>query len=321
MVKAYLTMEYIRSAVLRSAVVIALIGVILVAHGIEHVSMHSLFPPILADYWDTHLHFWSFGTSTVITDQLVRLTTRDPTARGYLWNRHANRLGAFEANFTFQMRKRSSAWFSDTSDSGIALWYTLVASRHTPLSFYGGNPSFDGLGVILDHSDTISVLVNTGEAVKTVHTSKRVGQCTVRGLNEHLITILVRYDNETKTLTVSYVKFNEEHKPHETRYLALAREPCVTATVSLPLMYFFGVTAVNSPTSTAEHDLHSFFVKSIHANDKTAEREDERVGLHLFSVKAEKALQKEWEGKGDEDPAKDGVTTAAQRTDAEDAPV
>ncbi|PWV08359.1 putative legume-like lectin [Trypanosoma cruzi] len=120
--------------------------------GGDQIQVHSVFPPILQNYWENGMRFWSFGLSTVVTDKYIRLTGGSPNAKGYLWNKHANRMEAFELNVTLQIRGRQVTGRDDVRDSGMGIWYTTSAmpATNTDVGFFGFHKRFYGVGVILE---------------------------------------------------------------------------------------------------------------------------------------------------------------------------
>lgn len=280
-------------------VLIVTLSAIQVSAILDHIQMHSIFPPILADYWENGLHYWSFGSSSVVTDDYVRLTTKSPTAKGYFWNRHPNHLESFVANTTLRFWQRSAGWFADATDGGVGIWYTAATPRHMPTQFFGNVDVFDGLGIILDHSDSISVVVGDGErSVGSLKESRRAF-CAVKRLEMHKITISVSYRAESKELAVMYHTWMDPKSPGKENLCTVVHD------VNLPLRNYFGVTGSNSEHAQAEHDLFSFFVKPLRSDDKTADDEEETAGLHLFDRAREQLLQKEWNGRADEPLSKD----------------
>lgn len=268
-------------------------AIVSVLGGPEHIQMHSCFPPILSDFWENGLHFWSFGSSTIITDDYVRLTTTAPEAKGYFWNRHPNHIESFIANTTVRLRKRKSGWFADSTDGGVAMWYTAAAPRHVQTTLFGSADEFDGVGVVLDHSDQLSVLFSDGaERVGSLRSAAR-GHCQVSGLSDKKVTLTMLYNAEAKTLRVLYHLWEDETAPG----------PDVMCTevedVVLPIRNYFGITASNSLHAQAEHDMVSFFVKPLRKLDGTADEEEELSGLHLFDMARERKLQAEWHGRAD----------------------
>jgi hypothetical protein len=264
----------------------------------EHVQMHSFSPPILADYWENGLRYWSFGSNAVVTDNYVRVTGPSPLSRGYFWNRHPNHLESFEVNVTVRLLRRQQGWFADTSDGGLALWYTAATPRHVPTNFYGSNPEFEGLGIILDHSNHLTVLVNDGEAVTSIANS-RLGFCKIAALAEHDVVLVVRYDNEASILELFYTVNTPSAGGLVPSAAAEAAVLCSRIErVQLPTRNYFGVTATNSKSAQANHELVSFFVRPLHGGHEATD-EETAAGLHLFDLAQEKQLQKEWEGRGD----------------------
>jgi hypothetical protein len=270
----------------------------------DHLQMHSFYPPILADFWESGLNYWSFGQGTVVTDEYVRLTTStDAMSRGYFWNRHPNHLESFRVNVTLRLTKRSHPWFSDTTQAGVAVWYVTTTPRHQPAPFYGGIAAFEGLGIVLDHSDHISILINDGEQLSVVDAHRR-GHCYISGASEHYVTLYLTYGKDSNMLRAFY-EVSQHHVQIGRGNLVHCAD---VSQVRLPPRGYFGITAANAPTAQAQHEVRSFLVKPMKGNDDAEETEEEEVGLHLFDLKKEKELQQEWSENGDKplDPAKNG---------------
>lgn len=272
------------------------------AHAVDHLQMHSLHEPMLAEYWENGLHYWAFGSGSVVTDKYVRLTTHAASASGYLWNRHPNHMDSFELSTVVRLRKKTATWFADTTHEGIALWYTVAAPRHTLTSFYGNTDTFEGLGVILDHSNTLSVLLNGGEKIGSLRRSRQ-GHCEVNAVEGKRIRLKVLYDFDEKKLTVFYASWQDERKEHPLTM-------CVQLTdIVIPSRNYFGVTALNSDDSQAEHNVENIIVKPFLDEQYDAEA-DENNNLHLFDRAHERQLQEEWENNFDDLPKSDVPTDA-----------
>lgn len=269
-----------------------------VCGAVDHLQMHSLHEPMLAEYWENGLHYWAFGSGSVVSDKYVRLTTPSASASGYLWNRHPNRMESFEITAVVRLRKKTSSWFADTTHEGLALWYTAAAPRHSLTSFYGNTETFDGLGVVLDHSNTLSILINGGETIVSLRRSRQ-GHCSVNAVEGKRIRIQILYDANEKRLTVYNAPWQDERKEHPLILCALLDD------IVLPPRNYFGITALNSKDSQAEHDVESIVVKPL-LDDLYDAQADENNVLHLFDRAREKQLQQEWENNFDDSPpAKD----------------
>lgn len=275
----------------------------------DHVQMHSLYPPILAEYWETGLHYWSFGSHSVVTDDYVRLTTLHPSAHGYLWNRHPNHLESFEVNITLKMKNRADKWFQDRTSAGIVLWYTAAAIRHVAPTFYGAMDTFVGLGVVLDHSNHISIVHNNGDSVYSL-SAVTIASCSVPRVAENFLTIFLRYENSTERGSVYYMLGDTELPEPVGQDTPMVF--CATVNVKLPLRSYFGVTATNTENSACVHEVRSIFVKPLRStsnnggdgNKDAADEEEDVVGLHLFDLTKDQQERREWDGKGDVNPKK-----------------
>ncbi|KAH9578266.1 Legume-like lectin [Trypanosoma melophagium] len=279
---------------------------LLAAHiviGADHIQMHSVFPPILQNYWESGMRFWTFGLNTVVTDNYVRLTESAPDAKGYLWNRHSNHMEAFELNVTLQMRKRNSPTLATLKEGGMGIWYTTAAnfSSNADTRLYGFAQRFFGIGVLLSHSDEISLLANNGSIsfdTQSIEQQRR-GHCLIPALGELHLTITILYNGNT--MDVLYVYHgNDEPEPSDfarTVFCASVPSPPLTGT------YRFGVTAANSATTQATHEIHSVIMTPLSDKEHHAEEEMRAGQVHLFKAD-EKEANKEILGEEE----KEGVT-------------
>ncbi|RNF17897.1 legume-like lectin [Trypanosoma conorhini] len=254
--------------------------------GVDQIQVHSVVPPILQNYWESGMRFWSFGLSTVVTDKYIRLTGNAPGAKGYLWNRHANHMDAFELNVTLQMRGRQVRGRGERRDSGIGIWYTTAkkVTGGADAGFFGFSKRFFGLGVILGHSDEISLVHNDNSVDLDPRSlsSRRQGYCRVPSLGELHITITVQYN--AGTVLVFYVV----HAGEEPRLEDYAQAVfCTTAAApSLVGVYRFGVTAVNSATALAIHEIHSVIMTPLSDVAHHKEEENRAAQFRLFDEEA-----------------------------------
>lgn len=252
---------------------------------VQHVKMHSLMPPILENYYENGLHEWSFGAGAVVTDLYVRLTQKTATSRGYLWNRRSLQVDNFQFNASFRMIKREGKWFSDKSGSGIGFWLNAQAPRHVPVSFYGMTDQFTGLGVVFDHTDHITVLFNNGQHLNKPHDAA-VGSCAIR-TGDVWSTVILRVSAVDEIIDVLLSVGGS------------APIPCTRVrNVKLPNPLYIGVTATNTETSTAFHDvtLMTLFPMA-KAEDFAADTAD----VPLYHHGAAKKEQEQWTGKDDVD--------------------
>lgn len=224
------------------------------------VQVHSLVPPMLQHYWANGMAYWSFGRESVVTDNYVRLTSHRPKSMGYLWNRHENMMTAFQLNVTLQMTTKSGRWGGDTANAGMGIWYTNAekTNYHSDAAFFGFQRKFGGVGVILNHKEGLSIVLNDGKMELTPSNlaKNRVAHCTVPRFGELHLTVSLLYQDES--LEVHYtVHPGAEPKAKD---LAVSKLCATLATVKLPGVFHFGVTAANSAAARATHDVHSIIM-------------------------------------------------------------
>lgn len=254
--------------------------------GTDYIQVHSVFPPILRNFWEHGMRFWSFGLNTVVTDNYIRLTEGRRNVSGYIWNRHSNRMEAFELNATLQVQRHHRDSQTTASEgSGMAIWYTTV-DRFTrnETQFFGFRSSFTGVGVLLTHADEISLVVNNGTTtIDTQHlTRKRHGYCRVPRLGSEHLTITLQYTNQTFRVlyTVHFTKKGREQDtwgaPHSTVLCTTGPAP------PLDSSYYFGVTAANTGLSQAAHELRSIIMTPLSNITHHAEEESLAAQARLF---------------------------------------
>lgn len=251
--------------------------------GEDIIQIYSIIPPILKSYWYNGMAFWSIGWSTVVTDSYVRLTEAVYGTRGYVWNRHGNRLNEFLLRVTVHLHTQDGRWFADGKDSGIVVWYTKErAVNISEANFFGFNSRFNGIGVVLDHSNTISVIENDGSTTFSpdMVASKRLGSCDVPTFGDlHLTLSLKHYGTNLEV----WVTVHPGQEPMEGDH-KMANLCTNQSSISLPGKYFFGITAANGPTSQAVHNVHSvvFSASTEQEAKKLEEEEGNHLNPHLF---------------------------------------
>lgn len=240
-------------------IVLALCSALLFAGAVadDHIHVHSLFPPILKNYWANGMQYWAFGRETVVTDNYVQLTTMDQVSAGYLWNCQRNRLDDFELNVTVQMRSRDGAWFASGGDSGFGIWYAgdEKVSYITDSSFFGFKRRFRGLGVVLDHANELHLVESDGSFSlnPTSLRNHRVGSCTIGSLGELHATITLLYRD--KRLGLFYATHPGDVPTRDDYANAVL---CASIDrLALLSNYHFGVTAANSAQGQAVHNVRS----------------------------------------------------------------
>ncbi|ORC85576.1 legume-like lectin [Trypanosoma theileri] len=246
---------------------------------------------MLQNYWENGMRFWTFGLNTVVTDNYVRLTESAPNAKGYLWNRHSNHMEAFELNVTLQMRKRSSPMFSGTKEGGMGIWYTTAEnfSSSADTRLFGFARRFFGIGVLLSHSDEISLLASNGDIDFDVESiqQQRHGYCRVPALGELHLTITIRYNSNSMDVLYVYHPNDEPQPSDYVRAIFCASTPAPPLNGS----YTFGVTAANSATAQATHEIHSVIMTPLSDKEHHADEEKKAGQVHLFTMDEKEANQ------------------------------
>ena len=267
-----------------------------VASAHDHMGMHSIFPPILRNYWENGLSYWSFGSETVVTDDIVRLTQARPKSKGYLWNRHGNHLQSWQMNVTLQLDRVSVDDASEAQMAGVAVWFQTDTPRRGDRTFFGAPNRFNGLAVTMDHRSVISVFLNDGYSEVTDVAKDRRGFCRA---TTRAVTITVSYIHSEKSLAVSYRpedKFydaaslvdraeRDQQANDAARRAHLHSLGAVCASlsnVSLVTHSYFGLTAANAPSSFARVEVQKMFVAPTAGAEDLHDAEEEKLGLRMF---------------------------------------
>ena len=277
---------------LTTLIVVFLATLIPAVHSLDHVLMHSFYSPILKDYWDHGMRYWSFGSGTIVTDKSAELTTTKEYSHGYLWNRHPNHLDSFEFNVTTHITETRGLWHADTTKAGMGFWYTSDTPRHAVPHFFGSVNQFVGLGVLVDHSSKVSIVISDGMEPVYSFEKERRASCDLSAHTGHVITLTVRYDASLKRLEVGFLVGTLTAAPGvaELNDPTAHRTNCaVLNDVVLPTQYYFGITAANDENSQAKHDVTSFFLKPLRG---AADVEEEREELHALTDRKHDMIEK-----------------------------
>ncbi|CDW53900.1 protein RRP5 [Trichuris trichiura] len=191
----------------------------------------------------------------MVTNEMIRLTSDDPSRQGQLWNTVPVMVRDWELEVAFAVRGKTGTLYGD----GIAIWYTKDPGQPGPV--FGSKDFFKGLAVFLDtytnHPEAhnhahpyVSAMVNNGslhydhdrDGTHTQLGGHEKG-CTSYFRNKDYPTrILVRYVGEI--LSVYTDVKNEGIWDH-----------CFTVpNVILPLNYHFGFSAATGDLSD-NHDI------------------------------------------------------------------
>eukprot|EP00796_Vickermania_ingenoplastis_P004294 gene4294-3110_t len=137
---------------------------------VEH---HSFSPPNLKHYYTgAEMAYWIIRGSTVVTDNLVRLTPDDTDQVGHMWNRYPIGMPEFEIYMGVSVPKKTNG------ADGMALWVTEYNSAQTTLAknqLFGHPTKFKGFGILMDTYDNdglhdnpaIGIVINDGSTTRT----------------------------------------------------------------------------------------------------------------------------------------------------------
>eukprot|EP00672_Neobodo_designis_P011401 CAMPEP_0174867024 /NCGR_PEP_ID=MMETSP1114-20130205/63218_1 /TAXON_ID=312471 /ORGANISM="Neobodo designis, Strain CCAP 1951/1" /LENGTH=315 /DNA_ID=CAMNT_0016102199 /DNA_START=38 /DNA_END=982 /DNA_ORIENTATION=+ len=235
------------------------------------VHHHSLFPPHLSEHGmgNPNLAHWSFGLSTVVTDEYVRLTSNKQSREGFLWNDVPVQLQSWKAYIGLRVHSAHSL-----GGDGMAMWLVERPSTSGGPVVATRASGFRGLGIIFDSFDNdhqrdnpaVTIVAKTdspaGEMAldpATDYADAKVGGCTFDYRNSgkgNVVHAAVEYDGVRKQLTVK---------------LATANNDMTCATVDnleLPAGYYFGLTAHTGEVAD-NHDVHWFVVTSDDPMDRS----------------------------------------------------
>ena len=253
------------------------------------IHQHSLEPPLLANYDDSGLPFWTFGGTTVITNDFVRLTPKTTPGRGYLWNRHPAELKSFSVNFT--VRATGQGHFhlfgkSSCTTCGAAWWHVEDASRHGAFNFFGMPPSFKGFGVVVPTTGNLHLVQGDGSTAYSIE-QVSVGQCAFV-LDETPRVITVTYDGNTDLVNVRYAPAANP----------TYQVPCITRANlrGVRSRFYFGFTAYAQEPEAIGVDVLSM---STTASLGNADESNNANVNPLFDVNEEKKDRLLWDGKPD----------------------
>ena len=227
------------------------------------VHHHTLFPPHLSSHnmGNPNMAHWSFGLSSVVTDDLVRLTANKQSREGYLWNDVPVQLKSWTAYLGFRVHSTHAL-----GGDALALW--IVERPQT-----GGGPvvgtrsaGFRGVGIIFDSFDNDQQRDNPSVAIlskvdspatetefdpQTDYADSRVASCSFDFRNSpkgDVVNAKIMYDGAAKTLSVQLESTRQS-------------EHCATIDVDIPSGFYFGMTAHTGQVAD-NHDVHWFVVTS-----------------------------------------------------------
>lgn len=229
------------------------------------IAHHSLHPPYL-DAWAGNLQHWSFGDSTVITGNYIRLTPNKQSRSGYLWNNFKNELPSWEVHLSFDVRS-----LGGVGGDGMAFWYTQERPTN-PGPILGHPQMFHGLGVLFDSYDndgkrdnpSVMIVYNSGSTLNRLDPAMDFKSQDNEGIrsNDHPPYCMWDFRNTVAPDTaIARIRFSgdtvEVYMSHGS---ARDEVPCATLSgIQLPTGYYFGFTGETGGVAD-KHDIHYFHV-------------------------------------------------------------
>eukprot|EP01091_Cochliopodium_minus_P019234 TRINITY_DN802_c0_g1_i1.p1 TRINITY_DN802_c0_g1~~TRINITY_DN802_c0_g1_i1.p1 ORF type:complete len:534 (-),score=162.97 TRINITY_DN802_c0_g1_i1:18-1619(-) len=198
--------------------------------------------------------FFSFGGSTIATEEYFRLTPFVQSAIGYIWNKEKATMKDWEAFLEFQIHGGA------TGADGMAFWY--VKDNNKPGTVFGNEDKWTGLAVMLDSFDNdnlgnnprVTVIVNNGQKsyakeADGAHQETAGCQYNFRGSVETIV-MAVRYEHGILSISFGHKSesLNQFYKCIEDIYIG-----------DLPESGYFGITAATGEVMD-NHDIYSLNV-------------------------------------------------------------
>jgi len=229
---------------------------------------------------------WIFQGSAYFRDHYIRLTPDRQSRIGGLWNAMPVQLESWEAVVEFKIhgQGRSGA-------DGFAFWYVKEKSLG---SLFGVDPSFEGLGLVVDTYDNdgsglhprLMVLISDGET-EFAHNHNHEH---AEGMERGGCAFPARQTGTTSFMKVTYQRGEKRLLVDVDHNDSGTWKSCANIeNVDLPLGYFFGFTAATGQLAD-NHDLHSFYVTNLAGPDLPEIYNAEQYTLNGFQHTIEKRM-------------------------------
>lgn len=258
------------------------------------VPSHSFHLPLLTDVIESGIHSWSFGASTVLTDEYVRLSPAVGEGHGYLWNQYPSDLKSWSASFTLRVYQRphsNGLTPSSASFCGVAFWTLKEPTRHGDSPFFGVPSAFVGAGVVVRQDGSLHLVGrDANESPAQDVESVSHGRCTMK-ISGDLVNILVTYSAKDKTLDLAYSE--RGGKPVH----------CASgAAEHLPEHYYLGFTSYTTGSSPMGYDvLGMAFVPLEGAQERPIDLAEQKAAT-AFDHAIDENERDFWAKQGDTDP-------------------
>jgi hypothetical protein len=265
------------------------------------IHQHSLEPPLLENYEESGMPFWTFGGSTVVTNQFVRLTPKTSAGHGYLWNRHPANMLQGQINFTVRASARSGFHIFGAGDScttcGTAFWHIADASRHDRYSFFGIPNRFRGVGLVFPTTGNMYLVQSDGQAAVNSLREVTLAQCSFA------------LDDTPRTVSVSFsagAGFSVSYFPADRPTYAV---PCAVNVQPqyVEHRYYFGFTShFTNPQSVGIDVMRMSATGALDPKDDVYAKEN-----FQYDPADEQKQQKLWDGAADEPKTGGGAAGGA----------
>lgn len=213
------------------------------------IHQHSLEPPLLVNYEESGMPFWTIGGKTVVTNDYVRLTPKSSAGRGYMWNRHPANMLQGQVNFTIRASATTGFRIFGSSTEGCttcgtAFWHVADASRHGSAQFFGIPNKFRGLGIVFPTSGRM-------------HLVQSDGQSNVMSLQEvTMASCVFTVDNHPRTIVITFADgvFDVSHFPTK-RPTSISKCATQIRPQFVEPRYYFGFTSYFANEASSGTDI------------------------------------------------------------------
>lgn len=218
---------------------------------------YSFKGPYLAQK-DGSVPFWQYDGSTIVSEEMVRITPSLRSKKGQIWSKYATNFEWWEAEFTFRVNGKGRI-----GADGLAFWYTDQRQPEGPV--FGSADHWRGLALFFDSFDNDNK-GNNPYVMAMVNDGTKSYDHNTDGINQQLSGCLRDFRNKPfpARARIEYyhnvltVMFHSGNTNNEQDY-----ELCLRAeNVFLPQYGHFGITAATGGLAD-DHDVLKFLTYSI----------------------------------------------------------
>jgi hypothetical protein len=276
------------------------------AGGAIPIHQHSLEPPLLVNYEESGMPFWTLGGATVVTNDYVRLTPKSSAGHGYLWNRHPANMIQGQINFTIRASARTGFHLFGNGDActtcGTAFWHVADASRHDRSNFFGIPNRFRGVGLVFPTTGNLYLVQSDGQNPVQSLQEVTLATCSF-GIDDTPRTISITFGPSTG---FSVVYFPANRPTYVTPCAANIQPNFVEH------RYYFGFTSqFTHPQSVGTDIMGMSATGALDPKDDVYAKEN-----FQYDPADEQRNKKLWNGAPDEQPKKDAAAANAAPANA-----